>query len=119
MMIIHNFIDPREYDSSTIFRDLFYRVVNGSNSQFDLLFQSWTPKHGLITSFPHDNYDNYGYNQIFYSIYQMNWKFPLIFMFFWCLFEQTKKLVFIQELFRHGARYPIYPKKNDFSIYAE
>lgn len=27
----------------------------------------------------------------------------------------TKNLIYVQQVFRHGARYPIYPKANDFS----
>lgn len=29
--------------------------------------------------------------------------------------QETRKLIYVQELFRHGARYPIYPKSNDGS----
>ena len=34
-----------------------------------------------------------------------------------CCYSE-KKLIFIQELFRHGARYPIYPTPTDGSDYA-
>ena len=30
-----------------------------------------------------------------------------------------KKLIFIQELFRHGARYPIYPSDTDGTEYTD
>lgn len=36
--------------------------------------------------------------------------------------SQTPKLLMVNELFRHGARYPVYPKKDDNSstyTYAE
>ncbi len=29
----------------------------------------------------------------------------------------SQKLIMIQELFRHGARYPVYPKNDDMSNY--
>ena len=29
--------------------------------------------------------------------------------------KETKKLIYVQQVFRHGARYPLYPKPNDFS----
>ena len=32
--------------------------------------------------------------------------------------SSEKKLIFVQELFRHGARYPIYPTTIDGSDYA-
>ncbi len=52
-------------------------------------------------------------------------KNSLKFGLFICLFLLTlkmsscaKKLVFIEELFRHGARYPIYITKEDGTTYA-
>lgn len=32
-------------------------------------------------------------------------------------FVFCQKLIMLNELFRHGARYPVYPKKDDFSNY--
>jgi hypothetical protein len=33
--------------------------------------------------------------------------------------QTNPKLIYVQEVFRHGARFPIYPSKNDNSYYAK
>ena len=36
-----------------------------------------------------------------------------------CCAVAEKKLIFIQEMFRHGARYPLYPSAGDKTEYAD
>jgi len=49
-------------------------------------------------------------------------KLCIVFFLLITVYSQASRLIMVNELFRHGARYPVYPKKDDGSstyTYAE